>query len=222
MKRFCYLMAFILISTMTTAQKPSLARVQQINGVEVYILSAPLRKYKVVTQNADYMQPITLLTKGRKDESIEEKVSSLVTLLKRAAAKQHQTIDALLYTNGHSAVGIQFTDSADIANSRLAQVQRINTVATYILSEPLQHYTVEGSKKSLLKFKSLQTHGLINNTIEEDAARFISRLQKHYAIDAVIYNTGKSAFGVRFSGYTLLSETPTPEYHFPGVALAVY
>ena len=200
MKKICYLVAIICFHTsMTTAQRPSLARVQQINGVEVYILSEPLRQYEVITQKSDYLQPITLLTGGRKDETIEEKVTSLVSKIKRAAGKQHQTIDAVIYTDGRGAVGVKFTDNANKENSRIAQVQKINNVGVYILSEPLTTYTVEGSKRSLVKLQSLQTHGLINHTIEEDVARFISRLQKHYTIDAVIYNTGKSALGVRFS-----------------------
>jgi hypothetical protein len=207
MKQLILFAAVILCARTISFSQMNAAKVQKIDGIEVYILNEPMRRYKIITEKASYVQPITILSKGRKDESIEEKVSSLVRKIKRTSQHQNLSLDAVMYTHGRGAFGIHFTDTTDGDKAGLAIVQKINNVQVYILAEPVAAFSVEGSRKSLFKLKSVSTYGLINNTIEEDVARFVSRLAKKYSIDGLIYNTGKSAIGIRVRQNTSISGT---------------
>ena len=85
----------------------------------------------------------------------------------------------------------------------IAKASKINGILTFVLCEPFVTYKKVNEERGGIKLKSAMTAGLVNNSIEEDIAKLVERVQKEaekdkLEIDAVIYSAGKSAIGVKF------------------------
>lgn len=172
-----------------------LARVNKLQGIEIYMLSEPVRDYEVISDVSNGINTTSAITGGMVNESIADKASNFV----RRAMKENSRIDAVIYSSGKRVVGIRFKDKGTPSTKGIGRVKKINGFDTYVLSEPLQDYEVLTSKGGGIKWKSYITGGLINNSIEEDIERMVKKIQGNgTSIDGIIYSAGKSASGFRY------------------------
>lgn len=196
------LFSFVLtisICSNAYAQKPqNLARVQRLDGVEVYILCEPLRAYEMVTSVNTALKAEAILTGGLINESITDKVLQFI----RRARKQVGNFDAVLYSGGKSLITIKFTEEAKPTIRGIGKVKKIENVDVFVLSEPETNYETiisSGISASNLKWKSLITAGVVNNSIEEDLIGMIKDIRGRGAnFDGIIYTGGKSAMSFKY------------------------
>lgn len=176
--------------------------VNKIQGVDAYFLSEPLQDYEVVLDSRNGLQWTSLLTGGLLNESVSAKANQLTKKVLKIAEEQNVKIDAVLYTGGKKIVGIVYKSSDNTKTKGLGKVNKINGVEVYVLGEPERDYQVVANAKGGVKMKSLLTAGIINNSIDEDIDKMIKKLNKKAnkkgGMDAIIYQTGKSAIAVRF------------------------
>jgi hypothetical protein len=192
-----FLLALSLLISLgfTKGEEEGLARVNKLQGIEIYMLSEPVRDYEVISDVSTGINTTSAMTGGIVNESIADKASNFV----RKAMKQNSRIDAVVYSSGKRIVGIRFTDSPSPATKGIGRVKKINGYDTYVLAEPLQDYEVLTSKGGGIKWKSYITGGLINNSIEEDIERMVKKIQGNgTSIDGIIYSAGKTASGFRY------------------------
>lgn len=179
--------------------KKGVARVNRINGKEVYFMNEPLCPYEVVFDVGTSAKFASLLTAGLVNEGVSDKASQFVKRAMKEAEDEGYEFDAIIYSSGKRVIAINFKEES----KQLGKVQKIEGVEIYILAEPLLQYEVSNSKRSGLKLKSLLTVGLVNNSVEQDVAEFVRKLLKEAdkddeKIDAVLYGAGKSAVSVQF------------------------
>lgn len=185
----------LLICGFRVEDEKGLARVNKVQGVEVYVLSEPLRDYEVISDVGTGLSTTSAVTGGLVNESIADKISNFV----RKAMKQNSRIDAVVYSSGKRIVGIRFKDTPTASTKGIARVKKINGMDAYVLAEPLQDYEVLTSKGGGIKWKSAITGGLINNSIEEDLERMSKKVAgTGTSVDAIIYSSGKTASGLRY------------------------
>jgi len=200
MRKITLLIAILTITNFY-GQKNNLAKVNKVNGVEAYILSEPLRDYEVVMGGDNKIQWGSFVTGGIINSSIETRVSKFIKTLQEQSKEEGIKFDAVVYTDGKNISAIKFTEEKTDENERMAEVQKMAGIPLYILSEPLLDYTVEYDKGGGIKWKSLMTAGLMNNSIEQDVEQFVKALDgkfKRDKIDAIMYADGKEADGIKF------------------------
>lgn len=177
----------------------SLARVQKIQGLEVYFMAEPLRDYEIVVEKSGGIQKGSMLTGGLVNEGIAGKATQFVKRVKKQAEKDAKEVDAVVYGGGKRIIGIKFKQDATEENKGISRVQKINGVEVYVLSEPLRDYETLVDKSLGIKGGSMITGGLINNSIEQDVAKFVKRIKRSdKSIEAIVYSAGKRAIGIKF------------------------
>lgn len=197
MKKLSTLLVLSLLFTFGFKNKDEegLARVNKVQGIEVYVLSEPVRDYEVISDVGTGLSTTSAVTGGLVNESIADKISNFV----RKAMKQNSRIDGVIYSSGKRIVGIRFTDQPKADTKGIARVKKINGMDAFVLAEPLQDYEVLTSKSGGIKWKSAITGGLINNSIEEDLERMAKKVGgTGTAVDGLIYSSGKTASGFRY------------------------
>jgi hypothetical protein len=188
----------LLIGTMlqVVAQKTAdknLARVKRVNGIEAYILCEPLRPYEVVVDAGTGLKAESLLTGGLINKSISGRVEQFV----RNIMKQNAKVDAVIYSAGKRIVGVIFTDEGKTKNEGLARVSKIMGYPVFVMNEPVVDYAVLNNKSGGIKWKSLVTAGVVNNSIEEDVQAMVKKLQNR-AADAMLFEGGKEGMTIMF------------------------
>jgi hypothetical protein len=171
----------------------SLARVKKVNGVEAYILCEPLRPYEVVVDAGTGFKAESLLTGGLINKSIAGRVEQFV----RNIMKQNARIDAVIYSAGKRIVGVVFTDNNNKKDEGIGRVSRIMGYHVFVMNEPLMDYSVLNSKSGGIKWKSLVTAGVVNNSIEEDVQEMVKKLQNR-AADAMLFEGGKEGLTIMY------------------------
>lgn len=182
----------IAISAAAQGDK-NLARVRKVNGVEAYILCEPLRAYDVVVDAGTGLKAESLLTAGLVNKSISGKVEQFV----RNIMKQNAKIDAVIYSAGKRIVGVTFTDKADSKTEGLARVTKVMGYPVYVMNEPVTDYQMLSSQNGGIKWKSLITAGVVNNSIEEDVQAMVKKMQNRSA-DAMMFEGGKDGMTIMF------------------------
>ncbi len=208
MRKITVLVALLAI-TGIYAQNKNMAKVQKVNGVEAYILSEPVRDYEVVMGGENKIQWASYITSGIINASIEARVSRFVKALQDKSEKEGVKFDAVIYTDGKNVSAIKFLEEKTDENERIAEVQKMDGIPLFIMSEPLLDYTVEVDKGGGVKWKSLVTMGIMNNSIEEDIDQFVKAFDgkfKREKIDAIMYADGKQADGIKFEAKTMATK----------------
>ncbi|QHI35928.1 hypothetical protein IMCC3317_12760 [Kordia antarctica] len=180
-----------------------IAKVAKVNGIEVYILNEPLRKYEVAFNKKKGIQWSSFLTGGFINASISTKITRYIDRLQKESKETGEKFDAIVYTNGKNVTAIRFIDPNDSENKGLATVQKIEGIPVFAMCEPILAYDETKKKGGGIKWKSMVTVGLWNNSIEQDLIKFAKRFKRHYKkkkIDAIIYRRQKKAYGIKFSG----------------------
>ncbi len=201
--KFFKLIIFICLAVSLHAQDGKrIIDVTKVQGIDAYFLSEPLQDYEVVLDSRNGLQWTSLLTDGLINESVSAKANQLAKKVLKVAKKENIKIDAVLYFGGKKITGIKYKPSDSSKSKGLGKVTKINGVEVYVLGEPQRDYTVVASGKGGVKVKSFLTSGIINNSIDEDIDKMVKKLNKKArkkgGIDAIIYNTGKSAVGIKF------------------------
>lgn len=190
--------------TLSFAQdQKGLARVNRIDGIDVFFMNEPLNDYEVVFDVGTGLKATSIVTGGLVNEGVSEKAAQFVNRAIREAKQDKHEFDAIIYSSGKRVIAVKYKDPKPELKL-MATVQKIEGVEIYILCEPAKEYEVLNSKKGGLKMKSVITGGLVNNTIEEDVAQFVNKLVKDAAsdnerIDGILYGAGKSAAGIKFN-----------------------
>jgi hypothetical protein len=191
----------IALGSMAMQPKIDYSRVYTVNGVDAYIMSEPVREYEIVLGKDKPLNILSVLTGGLVNNNIKTKVSALVNALMKKAEEDGVQIDAVIYTSGKAITGIKYTDQKTDENDRKAEVQKMSGIPLYIMADPYEDYKVVSDEGGGIKWKSLVTAGLINNSIEEDISKYVGKFEKKYRngkIDAILYNGGKEAMGIKF------------------------
>jgi hypothetical protein len=170
-----------------------LARVRKVNGVEAYILCEPLRPYEVVVDAGTGIKAESLLTAGLINKTISGRVEQFV----RNVSKQNPKIDAVVYAAGKRIAGIIFTDKGSASTRGVGRVSKVLGFPVYVMNEPIQDYQVISSKSGGIKWKSLITAGVINNSIEEDVEQMVKKVQSR-AADGILIDGGRDASAIMF------------------------
>lgn len=184
-----------LMALATFAQNSNdlLARVRRIDGVEAYILCEPLRDYSTLVDAGTGLKAESLLTGGIVNKSIADRVEQFI----RKITKENARVDAVIYSAGRRIVGVQFTDKATPETKEIGRVSKVGGYPVFVMNEPLSNYSVINSKGGGIKWKSLFTAGLVNNSIEDDVEAMVKKLQSR-AADAILFDGGKDASAIMF------------------------
>jgi len=189
----------ILLATLTlnaNAQKNSeqnLAKVRKVNGVEVYVLCEPLRPYQVVVDAGTGIKAESLLTAGLINKTISGRVDQFV----RHVQKQNPKIDAVIYSTGKHIAGIVFTDEGSPSTTGIGRVSRVLGFPVFVMNEPVTNYQIISSRSGGIKWKSMVTAGVINNSIEEDVDQMVKKVQSRGA-DAILIDGGRDASAIMY------------------------
>lgn len=188
------LLACVVMTSYAPApeEEKNLARVRRVNGVEAYILCEPVRAYEVVVDAGTGLKAESLLTGGLVNKSISARVEQFV----RNIMKQNAKVDGVVYSAGKRIVGIKFTDE-DKKNAGIGRVSRVMGYPVFVMNEPLTSYEVITNKGGGIKWKSLVTGGIVNNSIEEDVQVMVKKMQNR-AADAMLFDGGKDVSAITF------------------------
>lgn len=189
---FILLFAFANLNAQTT-QDRNLARVRKVNGVEAYVFCEPLRPYQVVVDAGTGLKAESLLTAGLINKTISGRVEQFV----QNVLKQNPKIDGVIYSTGKHIAGIVFTDQGSTATSGIGRVTKVQGFPVFVMNEPLENYQVISSKSGGIKWKSLVTAGVVNNSIEEDVEQMVKKVQSRGA-DAILIDGGRDASAIMY------------------------
>lgn len=201
MKNFILLVVLLVVQFSFSQPKEHFSKVYTVNGIDAYIMAEPTRSYEIVLGKDKPINLLSLLTGGLINNNIKTKVAALVDGLLKKAEEEGVQIDAIIYTSGKSITGIKYTDEKTKENDRVATVQKMSGIPIYIMSDPFEEYKIVDEEGGGIKWKSLATAGLINNSIEEDISKYVGKFENKFRngkIDAIVYNGGKDAMGVKF------------------------
>lgn len=195
MRTFYLTLVAIMMATATFAQNSDqlMAHVHRIDGVEAYILCEPVRDYRTLVDAGTGLKAESLLTGGIINKSIADRVEQFI----RKITKQNARVDAVIYSAGKRIVGIQFTDKATPETKELARVSKVDGYPVFVMNEPVVNYSVINSRGGSIKWKSVFTAGIVNNSIEDDVEQMVKKLQSR-AADAILFDGGKDASAIMF------------------------
>jgi len=194
MRRIFSVLALVCaFSTLQAQKSDNLAKVRKINGVEAYILCEPLREYEVVVDAGTGIKAESLLTGGIVNKSISGRVEQFI----RKVTKENAKVDAVIYSAGKRIVGVIWTDKGSKSTNSIGKVSKVMGYPVYVMNEPLKDYEMLNSKGGGVKWKSLLTAGIVNNSIEEDVEVMVKKLQSR-AADAMLFEGGKEAMAIKF------------------------
>ncbi len=178
------------------------AKVQKVNGIEVYLLAEPVRAYEPVKTTGKGIQWGSAITGGLINESISTKVAKYIKRLVKQYEEEDVDFDAVIYSNGKQMTAIKFTEEKTAENDQIATVQRIEGIPFFVMNEPLTKYEFVETIGGGIKWKSAVTGGLINNSIEQDLMKFAKKMRSKFKkekISAIIYERGKRATAIKFT-----------------------
>jgi regulator of extracellular matrix RemA (YlzA/DUF370 family) len=91
-----------------TVESKGLARVNKIEGVEVYVMSEPLTDYSITVDVSTGLKAKSYMTGGLVNNSVEEDVAQYVRRALAEAKDTKQIIDAVVYSGGKRSIGVTF------------------------------------------------------------------------------------------------------------------
>lgn len=189
----------VLMSFSAIAQLKS--KVQEVEGVEVYLLATPVRAFDTLDISGKAFQWKSAITGGGLNESIEQKVVYLVRNLTKKLEENSVEFDAIIYQGGKTMTAIKFTEPKTAKNDRIAEVQSLEGIPFFVMSEPVLDYEVTKTISGGLKWKSALSNGLVNNSIAQDLLKYAKNMKSKFKkkqISAIRYVEGKKAEAILF------------------------
>jgi len=165
MRTLTLMLAQALFLSYSSLSQDIYAKVNTLDGKEMYILNEPVKSYEVVAEVKTGLKITSLLTRGLYNEDIHDKVAQFSRRAERKLSKKGTEFDALLYKEGRSAQAIRFTEEKSEKTDGLAIITQYNGVHTFVLANPVKDYQVETSVRGTIKFLPLLTYGFFNHTI---------------------------------------------------------
>jgi len=106
------LITFILSSFCQDEKECCLSRVKKRQGIEVYIMSEPLRSYEITGEvlAEDASSILNALAGEEKQKDITEQVDILISNAMRKKRKGKFDFDAIITDNGQKGICIKFTE----------------------------------------------------------------------------------------------------------------
>ena len=200
MKKILTLSLFLFSVCMLNAQRNQ-ARVENFQGLDVYVMNAPVAKYEIVVRMNSFslanINVATIATGGVIRETAADKLNKYVNQVLRQAEKDSVKVDAIIYSGGKGAVGIAYTSDE---NRGIAEVKQLYGMDVYAFCEPIKAYNMVNSKRARSgAMVANSTYGVIDSSIDEDIeklARRLKRKKKKYGTQAILYNIGNRGSGV--------------------------
>jgi len=171
------------------------AKVRKVNGVEVYIMAEPLRKYETVVDVGTGAKAESLLTGGLVNKSISGRVEQFI----KRAKKENENFDAIIYSAGKRITTVRFTDAGNAKTIGIAKVNMMRGMPIFVMSEPIKDYEVLRSEGGGIKWKSALTAGIVNNSIEEDIEKIVNKLDGVKNVQAFYLDGSKEGQAIRFT-----------------------
>ncbi len=180
-----------------------LARVENMSDLDVFVMNQPVAQYKIVVR----MKPIslanlnlkTIVTGGIIRETASDKMNQYVNQVLRQADKEDVHVDAVIYSGGKGAVGIEYISEAD---QGIAKVKAIQGIDVYAFCTPLEKFDVVYSKRATSGFwVANATYGIIDSSIDRDIIKLVKRIKRKdrkFATSATMYNAGKKGEGITY------------------------
>jgi len=181
------------VLSLTAQEHEELARIQTLDGKQIFILNEPLRPYEIVGSVKTGLKFSSLLTRGLLNENVNDKTAQFAVKAMSKFSKEGMPYDGILYVNGKTVQAIRFTEEATPATDGLAQINKVNGIGLFVLADPVRSYDVEASVTGGLNFIPFLTHGLINPSIEKDMTRFAKRASKRQSPSFISYQMGRRA-----------------------------
>ena len=202
MKKLILLSLSLLAITIAYSQGKQ-AQVDNVQGLDVFILNQPVAKYKVVVRMKTFsmanLNVGTIATQGADRESASEKVNKYVNQILRQAEKDSIEVDAMIYSGGKSAIGIVYTEDE---NQGVATVRQMYGLDIYAFCQPLTAYDYVQTKRAMSGYMgSSATYGVLDSSIEENVEKLAKRLKrkkKKHGTTGVLYNSGKKGGGIKY------------------------
>lgn len=200
MKKIITLSLFLVSVFALNAQRNQ-ARVENFQGLDVYVMNAPLAKYDIVVRMNSFslanINVSTIATGGTIRETAADKLNKYVNQILRQAEKDSVRVDAIIYSGGKGAVGIAYLDEE---NRGIAEVKQLYGMDVYAFCEPVKPYGTANSKRARSgAVVASQTYGVIDSSIDEDIeklARRLKRKKKKYGTEGILYNVGNRGSGI--------------------------
>ncbi len=171
------------------------AKVRKVNGVEVYIMAEPLRKYETVVDVATGAKAESLLTGGLVNKSISGRIEQFI----KRAKKENENFDAIIYSAGKSITSVRFTESGNSKTIGIAKVNIMRGMPIFVMSEPIKDYEVLRSEGGGIKWKSALTAGIVNNSIEEDIEKIVNKLDGVKNVQGFYLDGSKEGQAIKFT-----------------------
>lgn len=173
---------------MVVAQTPQ-AKVQSVNGKEIYLLSEPVADYETVASVKTAPKLTSLLTRGIYNEHVNDKATQFMNRAMGKLDRKSIVFDALVYEGGKSIRAIKFNE----ASEGIANVRSIEDIKVFAMATPLQSFQIKEQIGNGVNIVPFLTYGWINNSIEKDVEKYIRKASKQENVDAVLYQSGRKA-----------------------------
>lgn len=194
MKTIFTIIAVAMFSNLYSQDSTDLARVKKVNGIETYVMCEPLREYDVIVDVGTGAKAESIVTGGLVNKSISGRMSQFVNRVK----SKNDTIDAVIYSSGKRIVGVRFKDAGTPTTKGIARVSKMKGYPVFVMCEPLKNYEVLKSKGGGIKWKSALTAGLANNSIDEDVAKIVNKLDDVKGLQAFYFDGSKEGDAIGF------------------------
>lgn len=105
MKTSVFWISMLLTMNVFCQKNKNPARVQRLDGVEVYILSEPLREYETVTSVTTGIKAEPILTGGLVNNSIEDDMAGYIRKLRTSG----MALEGIIYSGGKSSISFKYS-----------------------------------------------------------------------------------------------------------------
>lgn len=191
-----YFILLYLTTSIAFAQSPNtyergIAKVDMVNGLEIYFMSEPLRKYEEL-----FTVSLETNHKDKLEEklSLSRKISTLSEKAREEAAKRSVKIDGIIYNEGFTALAIIFTDN-EITKERLAEAYQYLGVELYLFAQPINEVHEFENKKIKLPPSN---QSLFEDIWSSNLTDKVKKMKKR-KFEAIIYRQGKRFQYVTYS-----------------------
>jgi hypothetical protein len=169
-----------VVFSLSAQEDHVMAKVDLIDGKQVYVLNEPVRSYESVGQIRTGLKFFSLITRGIVNEDIADKTVQYTRKAIRKFDRKEIEFDAIIYSEGRKVDVVYFTSDLDVDQDRLAKVSEVNGVNAFVLAEPLFDFERDEDVLRLFQPRSFFTYGLWNNSIEQDAKRFVKKQERKF------------------------------------------
>ncbi|BDD04401.1 hypothetical protein [Aureibacter tunicatorum] len=174
MKKLFLFLIIIFASFSNLVAQTFKAKVERMNGLELYVLAEPETEY-------EKLGTVQIVSTGFEKNTIQAMVSRLVV----KASKTHPQADAIIYYSGNTAFAIKFKEKSN-GIAVLNNSDNLDDKPIFVYSEPIDlDYNVVDMKKlpsQSLTPKIYYIYGVFNNVSKK-----VAKKQEH---DGLIYTGG--------------------------------